>query len=219
MAFLWAGPNIGWSVIHTCSTIPESNGEVVFGIVFGVSVASFILCLWTLLAMWRNQTFVTYLYWHLVWILLTFATYSFISFAHVLSWFGIFDCRLIYVPSTQMAMLIGASSGLVPGVIRLTDTDMRERVINSIFMIIVRRKPKPLHCENSNTSDSSLRNSFLRVDEHMPISSMSGRNYAGLFKSLAAKVPTRQFIIDSLISLSIVQKLNSGKHSIVGVEV
>mmetsp|Transcript_13546 Transcript_13546/g.25523 ORF Transcript_13546/g.25523 Transcript_13546/m.25523 type:complete len:661 (-) Transcript_13546:3658-5640(-) len=211
LAFLWSGKNLGWSVIHTCSTIAGSNGEVIFGVVFGVSVVSFILCLGTLLVMWKNKTFVSYLNWHLLWIIMTFSTYSYISFAHVLSWFEIFDCRLIY-----MAMLIGASTGFLPGAVRLIDSDMRERVVNTLVLIIskkkIARKLNP-SCGHRNSS-ASVTASFLEVEEDMPLAMMSKRNYAGLFRSLAAK-----FIIDSLISLSILHKLKSNQFEITGVKI
>lgn len=219
MAFLWAGDNLGWSVIHTCSTIAGSNGEVIFGLIFGVSVVAFILCIWTLFAMWRNKSFVSYLNWHLLWIIITFSTYSFISFAHVLSWFEIFDCRLIYVRGNQLAMLIGASTGFLPGAIRLIDTDMRQRLLNSLLLIftVTKKKTKRVPTERRSSS-ASLANSFLEVEEDMPLAMMSKRNYAGLFRSLAAKVRPHQFIIDSLIALSIAQKLKSKQFDITGVE-
>eukprot|EP00359_Climacostomum_virens_P005124 CAMPEP_0204917980 /NCGR_PEP_ID=MMETSP1397-20131031/15693_1 /ASSEMBLY_ACC=CAM_ASM_000891 /TAXON_ID=49980 /ORGANISM="Climacostomum Climacostomum virens, Strain Stock W-24" /LENGTH=634 /DNA_ID=CAMNT_0052091029 /DNA_START=689 /DNA_END=2595 /DNA_ORIENTATION=+ len=115
-----------------------------------------------------------------------------------------------------MAMLIGASTGFLPGAVRLIDSDMRERVVNTLVLIIskkkIARKLNP-SCGHRNSS-ASVTASFLEVEEDMPLAMMSKRNYAGLFRSLAAK-----FIIDSLISLSILHKLKSNQFEITGVKI
>jgi hypothetical protein len=53
---------------------------------------------------------------------------------------------------------------------------------------------------------SNISGDSLLQEEDKPLTSMGKRNYAGLYRSIAAKVLAPQFIVDSLISLSIVHR-------------
>jgi hypothetical protein len=163
----------------------------------------------TIVAMWKYRSYVKYLAWHLVWILLTVVTYAPMPLVHIIALFGVESCSFRYVKSTQSSMMFAASSGFFPALVRLLDKRLRER-LRATFG----RSPASSVESSLNFKDWNEDSSFLVAE--MPMNSFSRMNYAGVFKSLSAKVRPTQFIVDSVSALTFV--FNSKIDSVQGSE-
>lgn len=86
--------------------------------------------------------------------------------------------------------------GITVFVARIVDSDFRKSFKSLVYPRIP--KPRPLvSLENSSQEDSGFSVNFDRVSLLL-----EGSRHFEIFKSLHVKVPSQQFILDSLISLS-----------------
>jgi hypothetical protein len=143
----------------------------------------------------KSGHMINYVVIHAIWVIAVGEAYA-VNFM-LNSYTGL--CFFWYVRPSQIGSVLWTGMGLIAILARLIDKTFR-KALNSLFRIERLTKPK-------------IHNGLLSYDFANSVTDKSSITHA-LFESLHMKVSSRQFILDSLISLS----FNLAKNSIIPSE-
>lgn len=159
-----------------------------------LAMLSLAVSLVTLMAMWRLREFAAYLAYHVLWLsglsILTVVVVVMFRYHE-----NSCNCAIAVVFLTR-------GYDVISFLLRMTDASFARRIFDNIKSIFkTKRKVKGAPLMRANSSESSL----FRTKYSGGFQKLGGQDISGVFQSLSVKVRPRQFILDSLITLSLFQ--------------